>query len=97
MNGPEWIVDQHGDFLPIGDDGGSGGAVYGPPPGPPKPLKNFLYRCTPGKGITHVRAVIDIRVASAVDGTFLGKKSYSWPVEIEHIDFAFAGGVKKAC
>lgn len=91
------FVDQQGDFKPIGDEGGSGGVVVGPPPGRPKPLKHFLYRCTPGKGITHVRVVITIKVTSAVDGSFLGRKSYSWPVRVESIPFAFAGGVKGPC
>ncbi len=81
-------------FQPIGDEGGTGQANYDPP----KPIKRFRYRCTPGKGITHVRVVIAIRVDSVVDGSLLARKSYSWPVEIEHgLTFTFGGGVKKAC
>jgi hypothetical protein len=84
-------------FPPIGADGGTGIAVYGPPPGRPKPLKHFLYRCSPGKAVTHVRVVITLKVTSAADGSLLGHKSYSWPVHIQGGAFAFAGGVKKAC
>jgi hypothetical protein len=91
------LVDESNDFKPIGDEGGSGIAVYGPPPGRPKPLKHFLYRCSPGKAITHVRVVITLKAASVADGSLLGRRSYSWPVHIQGGAFAFAGGVKKAC
>lgn len=91
------LVDESNDFQPIGGEGGTGTAVYGPPPGPPKPLTHFLYRCTPGMGITRVRVIIAIRATSAVDGRLLGRRSYSWPVHVQGGAFAFAGGVKRAC
>jgi len=90
------FVDQEGD-QPIGDEGGIGSVSVGPPPGRPKPLKHFLYRCTPGKGVTDVRAVIILKVTSAEDGSLLGRRSYSWPVKVESIPFAFGGGVKGPC
>jgi hypothetical protein len=59
--------------------GGVGVAWYHPK----APTNHFVYRCTPGKGVTHVRVLITVAVDNAADGSFLKKRSYSSPVKIE--------------
>lgn len=90
-----------GDYNPVdGNAGGKGGAYVVTDPKSPYRDSKFRYRCTPGKGITHVRAVYNIKVDSAVDGSELGHRSMSTPVNVQHIPRGapvMGGGVPGAC
>ena len=81
-----------------GNVGGKGAAFVETNPKSPFRDSKFRYRCTPGKGITHVRAVYKLKVDSAVDGNTLGRRTYSVPVKIHSVSgIVLGGGVAKAC
>ncbi|HEX5797509.1 MAG TPA: hypothetical protein VFX86_03915 [Candidatus Saccharimonadales bacterium] len=90
------------DYLPIGNKGGIGGVDLGAYRNDRNiTLKNkkLLYRCTPGKGVTRVKSVYRLKVASSVDGRTLGRKSYTVPVKIRPLPgkAVLNGGVKGPC
>jgi hypothetical protein len=81
---------------PVGDDGGISDAAFEGFGG----NKGLDYRCTPGKGITHVKAVLKLDANSSADGQVLGRKSYPVPIRVlpvPRIDPVQGGGVRKAC
>ena len=97
------LVNSSDDDQPIGDTGGLGDVgVIASGQSRPGVIKapHFLYRCTPGKGVTRVKAVYKMKVDSAVDGHTLGRKTYSKPVKIYPVlkhNTVQGGGVRHAC
>jgi hypothetical protein len=75
----EFFSEASHQFQTVGAEGGTGVARYRPK----APTNHFRYRCTPGRGVTHVRVVITVKVDSAEDASLLARKPYSWPVKIE--------------
>lgn len=60
----------------------------------------FIYKCTPGKSVTHVKVVFVMTARSAVNGSVLGEHSYAAPVKIIHAipgEPLLHGAVFRAC
>jgi len=81
---------------PVGDDGGVSDTAFEGFGG----NKGLDYRCTPGKGVTHVKAVLKLDANSPVDGQVLGQKSYPVSIKVIPVPRGYpvqGGGVRKAC
>lgn len=91
------------DFVFEGDpeDGGQATAYYFENEEISNP--RFIYRCTPGSGKTHARAVFRQQVSSAETGQTVGQETVMRPLTIKHVPFKLdaeqrrRGAVQGAC
>ena len=92
----------------IGDDGGIGEVFFHGPPArlhKPRYSRSDLraYRCTPGKGITHVRALFKNTVTSVKTGKVVEQRIATVPVRVRSypgkgpMPRAIHGAVRRAC
>jgi hypothetical protein len=100
---PRSLTNEEGNAPFEGNDEGGEGTIFVYAPGGGKGRtkdRRFLYRCTPGKSVTHVWVVYRLKVASVGGGDIIGRKSYTAAVKIlpvPHYDPVQGGGVGKRC